>query len=225
MQDLAQTAGSSKRGKKEAPLFSARWTSSNAVLGGIKDMEALPDALFVIDVGHDTSPMHEARKLGIPVVAVVDTNYSPDGIDHVIPGNDDAMRAILLYAAAIADAVLEGRSPSRSGGRRGRIRRAGRGRQPAPQERRPPRAKPAAAVRQKDTATSPSPRAAAAVAAARRKTASRPSSTMTPVAETAAVRRRRPRSGQCVRPRRGAGADPPTRRGLPAAVTLVRGGI
>ena len=79
-------------------------------LGGIKSMEALPDALFVIDVGHEHIAIHEARKLGIPVVAVVDTNCSPDGIDHVIPGNDDAMRAIALYAAGIADAVLEGKS-------------------------------------------------------------------------------------------------------------------
>ncbi len=73
-------------------------------------MEALPDALFVIDVGHERIAVHEAKKLGIPVVAVVDTNCSPDGIDHLIPGNDDAMRAIQLYAAAVADAVLEGKS-------------------------------------------------------------------------------------------------------------------
>ena len=73
-------------------------------------MGALPDALFVIDVGHEEIAVHEARKLGIPVVAVVDTNCSPDGIDYVIPGNDDAMRAIQLYALGIADAVIEGRS-------------------------------------------------------------------------------------------------------------------
>ncbi len=79
-------------------------------LGGIKHMEALPDALFVIDVGHENIAIHEAKKLGIPVVAVVDTNCSPDGIDYVIPGNDDAMRAIQLYAAGIADAVLEGKA-------------------------------------------------------------------------------------------------------------------
>ena len=86
-------------------------------LGGIKDMDALPDALFVIDVGHEDIAIHEAKKLGIPVVAIVDTNCSPDGIDYVIPGNDDAMRAIQLYAAGIADAVLEGKA-SRAGGRR-----------------------------------------------------------------------------------------------------------
>jgi small subunit ribosomal protein S2 len=73
-------------------------------------MTALPDALFVIDVGHEQIAIHEARKLGIPVVAVVDTNCSPDGIDYVIPGNDDAMRAILLYAGGVADSVLEGKA-------------------------------------------------------------------------------------------------------------------
>src|ERR1700680_2446994 len=78
-------------------------------LGGIRDMTALPDALFVVDVGHENIALHEAQKLGIPVVAIVDTNCSPDGIDYVIPGNDDAMRAIQLYAAGIADAVLEGK--------------------------------------------------------------------------------------------------------------------
>jgi small subunit ribosomal protein S2 len=72
-------------------------------------MESLPDALFVIDVGHENIAIHEAKKLGIPVVAIVDTNCSPDGIEYVIPGNDDAMRAIHLYAAGIADAVLEGK--------------------------------------------------------------------------------------------------------------------
>jgi small subunit ribosomal protein S2 len=73
-------------------------------------MTSLPDALFVIDVGHEQIAIHEARKLGIPVVAVVDTNCSPDGIDYIIPGNDDAMRAIVLYAAGVADSVLEGKA-------------------------------------------------------------------------------------------------------------------
>jgi small subunit ribosomal protein S2 len=73
-------------------------------------MESLPDALFVIDVGHERIAIHEAKKLGIPVVAVVDTNCSPEGIDYVIPGNDDAMRAIQLYAAGMADAVIEGKA-------------------------------------------------------------------------------------------------------------------
>jgi small subunit ribosomal protein S2 len=79
-------------------------------LGGIKNMDALPSAVFLIDVGHEEIAVREARKLGIPIVAVVDTNCSPDGIDHPIPGNDDAMRAIALYAEGIADAVLEGKA-------------------------------------------------------------------------------------------------------------------
>jgi small subunit ribosomal protein S2 len=79
-------------------------------LGGIKNMESLPDAVFLIDVGHEEIAVREARKLGIPVVAVVDTNCSPEGVDYPIPGNDDAMRAIQLYAEGIADAVLEGKS-------------------------------------------------------------------------------------------------------------------
>ena len=79
-------------------------------LGGIKDMGGLPDAMFIIDVGHEKIAIDEARKLGIPVIAVVDTNCAPDGVDYVIPGNDDAMRAIALYATAMADAVLEGKA-------------------------------------------------------------------------------------------------------------------
>lgn len=79
-------------------------------LGGIKDMNALPDAMFVIDVGHEDIAVAEARKLGIPVVAVVDTNHNPDNIDYVIPGNDDAIRAVRLYAQLAADAILEGRA-------------------------------------------------------------------------------------------------------------------
>jgi len=78
-------------------------------LGGIKDMNGLPDALFVIDVGHEKIAVNEAHKLGIPIVAIVDTNNSPDGIDYVIPGNDDAIRAVQLYAEGVADAVLAGR--------------------------------------------------------------------------------------------------------------------
>ena len=81
-------------------------------LGGIKELSALPDALFVIDVGYQKGAVAEAVKLGVPVVGVVDTNHSPEGIDYVIPGNDDSSRAIRLYARGIADAVLEGRSQS-----------------------------------------------------------------------------------------------------------------
>ena len=79
-------------------------------LGGIKDMGRLPDALFVIDIGHEDIAVKEAKKLGIPVVAVVDTNYDPSLVDYAIPGNDDAIRAVQLYAAAVADAVLEGKA-------------------------------------------------------------------------------------------------------------------
>ena len=79
-------------------------------LGGIKDMRALPDAIFVIDVGHEKIAVHEARKLGIPVVAVVDTNCSPNDIDYIIPGNDDAMRAAQLYTSGIAEAILKGKA-------------------------------------------------------------------------------------------------------------------
>ncbi|HEX5960631.1 MAG TPA: 30S ribosomal protein S2 [Rhodanobacteraceae bacterium] len=79
-------------------------------LGGIKDMKNLPDALFVIDIGHENIAVQEARKLGIPVVAVVDTNYDPSLVDYAIPGNDDAIRAVQLYARAAADAVLEGKA-------------------------------------------------------------------------------------------------------------------
>jgi len=79
-------------------------------LGGIKNMNGLPDALFVVDIGHENIAVEEARKLGIPVVAVVDTNYNPELVDYAIPGNDDAIRAVQLYARAAADAVLEGKS-------------------------------------------------------------------------------------------------------------------
>ena len=79
-------------------------------LGGIKDMDALPDAMFVVDVGYHKIAVTEAKKLGIPIIGVVDTNHSPDGIAYVIPGNDDSSRAIRLYARGVADAVLEGKS-------------------------------------------------------------------------------------------------------------------
>jgi small subunit ribosomal protein S2 len=107
--ELAESGALEKRGKKEATQLRREQDKLERSLGGIKQMESLPDALFVIDVGHEKLAIDEARKLGIPVVAVVDTNCSPDGIDYLIPGNDDAMRAIQLYAAGIADAVLEGR--------------------------------------------------------------------------------------------------------------------
>jgi len=99
-----------KRGKKEGTMLRREMDKLERSLGGIKDMESLPDVLFVVDVGHEKIAIHEANKLGIPVVAIVDTNCSPDGVDYVVPGNDDAMRAIHLYASGIADSIIEGRS-------------------------------------------------------------------------------------------------------------------
>jgi small subunit ribosomal protein S2 len=110
LDEMAQSGALDRRGKKEAQMLRREMDKLLRSLGGIRNMTALPDALFVIDVGHEQIAIHEARKLGIPVVAVVDTNCSPDGIDYVIPGNDDAMRAILLYAGGVADSVLEGRA-------------------------------------------------------------------------------------------------------------------
>ena len=98
--------------KREALSLKRELAKLSQSMGGIKDMTALPDAMFVIDVGFHKIAVTEAKKLGIPVVAVVDTNHSPDGIAHVIPGNDDSSRAIRLYARGVADAVLEGRTLS-----------------------------------------------------------------------------------------------------------------
>ncbi len=98
--------------KREALSLKRELVKLSQAMGGIKDMTALPDAMFVIDVGFHKIAVTEAKKLGIPIVAVVDTNHSPDGIAHVIPGNDDSSRAIRLYARGAADAVLEGRSQS-----------------------------------------------------------------------------------------------------------------
>jgi len=98
-----------KLNKKEALLLSREMEKLNRSLSGIKDMATLPDALFVIDVGHEYIAVSEANKLNIPVVGVVDTNCKPDGVDYMIPGNDDAIRAIRLYAGAAADVILDGR--------------------------------------------------------------------------------------------------------------------
>ena len=96
--------------KKEALMFNREREKLLKSLGGIKDLNGLPDCLFIIDVGYHRIAVTEARKLGIPIVGVVDTNHSPEGIDHVIPGNDDSGRAVRLYARGAADAVLEGRA-------------------------------------------------------------------------------------------------------------------
>src|SRR5580658_9811750 len=108
--ELKTSGALDKRGKKEATQLRREMEKLERSLGGIKAMESLPDVMFVIDVGHEKIAIHEAKKLGIPVVAVVDTNCSPEGIDYVIPGNDDAMRAIMLYASGMADSVIEGKA-------------------------------------------------------------------------------------------------------------------
>ena len=112
MEGLQQEGGLERMSKKEALGVTREMDKLQRSLGGIKDLQALPDALFVIDVGYQKGAIQEASKLGIPVIGVVDTNHSPEGIDYVIPGNDDSSRAIRLYARGIADAVLEGRTQS-----------------------------------------------------------------------------------------------------------------
>ena len=103
-------AGTQPAIKKEALLFQRDIAKLEKNIGGIQDMTALPDAIFVIDVGYHKIAVAEAKKLGIPVIGVVDTNHSPEGIDYVIPGNDDSAKAVALYARAVADAVLEGKA-------------------------------------------------------------------------------------------------------------------
>ena len=100
--------------KKEALDFTRSVEKLNKSIGGIKDMTALPDALFIVDVGYHKIAIQEANKLGIPVIAVVDTNFSPEGVDYVIPGNDDSSKAVAIYAAGIADAILAGRADSQT---------------------------------------------------------------------------------------------------------------
>ena len=112
MEATIAEGGVERMSKKEALLFSREMEKLTKAIGGIKDMNGLPDALFVIDVGYHKIAITEAVKLGVPVVGVVDTNHSPDGIDYVIPGNDDSGKAIQLYAEGAADAILAGRSAS-----------------------------------------------------------------------------------------------------------------
>jgi small subunit ribosomal protein S2 len=166
--ELQDSGALDKRGKKEALQLRREMAKLEKSLGGIKDMGALPDVLFVIDVGHERIALNEAKKLGIPVVAVVDTNCSPEGVDYVIPGNDDAMRAISLYAAAMADAVLEGRaaSPKVMVGDDEFVELDDSG-APRKREARPARGRPQAAVRKKPSrAAAPEAGAPAAAAAA-----------------------------------------------------------
>jgi small subunit ribosomal protein S2 len=148
--DLQDSGALDKRGKKEALQLRREMAKLEKSLGGIKHMGALPDVLFVVDVGHERIALNEAKKLGIPVVAVVDTNCSPEDVDYVIPGNDDAMRAISLYASAMADAVLEGRSaaPKVMVGDDEFVELDEAG-APRRRDARPPRGKPQAAARRK----------------------------------------------------------------------------
>jgi small subunit ribosomal protein S2 len=104
-----QEAGLETLSKKEQLTFSREIEKLEKDIGGIQDLNALPDAIFIIDVGFHKIAVSEAKKLGIPVIGVVDTNHSPIGIDYVIPGNDDSSKAVALYARGIADAIIEGR--------------------------------------------------------------------------------------------------------------------
>ncbi|MCU0990621.1 MAG: 30S ribosomal protein S2, partial [Xanthomonadales bacterium] len=110
MEQMTQDGSFERMAKKEALVMQRELDKLQKSLGGIKDMNGLPDALFVIDVGYHKIAVTEANKLEIPVIGVVDTNHSPDGVAYVIPGNDDSSRAIRLYARGMADAILEGRS-------------------------------------------------------------------------------------------------------------------
>ena len=107
---VQQEAGLDSMSKKEQLMFVRELAKLEKDIGGIQDMAALPDAIFVIDVGYHKIAIAEARKLGIPLIGVVDSNHSPEGIDYIIPGNDDSSKAVTLYARGIADAILEGRS-------------------------------------------------------------------------------------------------------------------
>ena len=112
MEEQLEDGTAAKLTKKEALDFQRHVEKLNKSIGGIKDLNGLPDALFIVDVGYHKIAVQEANKLGIPVIGVVDTNGSPDGIDYVIPGNDDSSKAVQIYAAGIADAVIAGRADS-----------------------------------------------------------------------------------------------------------------
>ena len=107
---VQQEAGLDAMSKKEQLMFARELEKLEKDIGGIQDMVTLPDAIFVIDVGYHKIAIAEAKKLGIPLIGVVDSNHSPEGIDYVIPGNDDSSKAVTLYARGIADAVIEGRA-------------------------------------------------------------------------------------------------------------------
>jgi small subunit ribosomal protein S2 len=227
LNEMTASGALDKRGKKEATQLRREMVKLERSLGGIQNMESLPDALFVIDVGHEHIAIHEARKLGIPVVAIVDTNCSPEGIEHIIPGNDDAMRAIQLYAVAIADAVLEGKSavpqvavgedefieldeegnPRRRGGKPSRARPAAAVRRKAPPRRRPSVAPPAPAAAPPPAGEETGAAAAAAIDAEIDDTAEQDlgaAGGSTPPTAPMGLKRR-PQPGAARRPRSGAG--------------------
>ena len=110
MEATVADGGQERLSKKEMLTFTREIEKLQKSIGGIKDMNGVPDAIFVIDVGYHKGAITEAAKLGVPVIGVVDTNHSPDGIAYVIPGNDDSSKAIRLYARGVADAILEGRN-------------------------------------------------------------------------------------------------------------------
>lgn len=110
MEASLQDGSIDKMSKKEGLMFQREVAKLQKSIGGIKEMDKRPDAIFVVDVGYHKGTIAEAVKLGIPVIGVVDTNHSPDGVNYVIPGNDDSAKAIMLYARGVADAILEGRA-------------------------------------------------------------------------------------------------------------------
>ena len=112
LESMEATGGFARLSKKEALMRTREMEKLEKSLGGIKDMKGLPDALFVIDVDQEGIAVQEAVKLNIPVIAIVDTNSTPDSVDYIIPGNDDSIRAIQLYTSGIADAILEGKASS-----------------------------------------------------------------------------------------------------------------
>jgi small subunit ribosomal protein S2 len=176
IEELRDSGALDRRSKKEAQMMRRELDKLLRSLGGIKDMSGLPDALFVVDVGHEEIALREAKKLGIPVVAVVDTNCSPEEVDYMVPGNDDAMKAIRLYAAGIADAVIEGKDavPQVPAGEdefveldeEGNVRRKGGAARPAPRRATAARRKPARPARRPAAAAAESASAEAEAASA-----------------------------------------------------------
>jgi small subunit ribosomal protein S2 len=115
IEELQSSGRINKLSKKEAVDITKEYEKLDASVGGIKDMKGLPDALFVVDVAHEKIAVTEAKKMGIPIIALVDTNSNPDGIDHIIPGNDDAIRSIRLITKVISDACARGLASSQGG--------------------------------------------------------------------------------------------------------------